>query len=41
MGRELWMVAPVLDGWLRVAPEGPLPLGSSAAKSAVRALVEG
>jgi DNA-binding HxlR family transcriptional regulator len=41
VGRELWMVAQVLAGWLRVAPEGPLPLGSSAAKSAVKALVEG
>jgi DNA-binding HxlR family transcriptional regulator len=41
VGRELWMVARILDGWLRVAPEGALPLGSSAAKSAVKALTEG
>lgn len=41
VGQELWMVAQVLEGWLRTAPEGPLPLGSSAAKSAIKALVEG
>jgi DNA-binding HxlR family transcriptional regulator len=41
VGRELWTVAQVLAGWLRTAPEGPLSLGSSAAKSAVKALVEG
>jgi DNA-binding HxlR family transcriptional regulator len=41
VGRELWTVGRVLDGWLRAAPEGPLPLGSNAAKSAVKALIEG
>jgi DNA-binding HxlR family transcriptional regulator len=41
VGSELWGVARVLGAWLEAAPEGPLPLGSSSAKSAVRALVEG
>ncbi|MGC1166297.1 MAG: winged helix-turn-helix transcriptional regulator [Solirubrobacterales bacterium] len=41
VGQELWAVARVLNGWLRAAPEGPLPLGSAGAKSAVKALVEG
>lgn len=41
VGQELWAVAKVLSAWLRAAPEGPLPLGGSAAKSAVKALVEG
>jgi DNA-binding HxlR family transcriptional regulator len=40
-GLELWGVARVLGGWLRAAPEGPLPLGSAAAKSVINALVEG
>ena len=41
VGRELWGVATVLRGWLANGPEGPLKLGSSAAKSAIRALIEG
>lgn len=41
VGQELWEVAQVLDGWLRAAPEGPLLFGTAAAKSAVKALVEG
>jgi DNA-binding HxlR family transcriptional regulator len=41
VGQELWGVARVLDAWLDEAPEGPLSLGSNAAKSAVKALVEG
>jgi DNA-binding HxlR family transcriptional regulator len=41
VGQELWVVAQVLDGWLRAAPEGSLSLGSGGAKSAVKALVEG
>jgi DNA-binding HxlR family transcriptional regulator len=41
VGGELWGVARVLGAWLEAAPEGPLSLGSSSAKSAVRALVEG
>lgn len=40
-GRQLWATAAVLEAWLAQAPEGPLPLGSAAAKSAVKALVEG
>lgn len=41
VGRELWGVAQVLKAWLRNSPEGPLALGSSSARSAVKALVEG
>jgi len=41
VGQELWAVARVLDAWLQAAPDGPLQLGSSSAKSAVKALVEG
>jgi DNA-binding HxlR family transcriptional regulator len=41
VGEELWMVARILEGWLEDAPGGPLQLGSSAAKSTVKALVEG
>jgi DNA-binding HxlR family transcriptional regulator len=41
VGRELGVVARTLGAWLRTAPEGPLPLGGSAAKNAVKALVEG
>jgi DNA-binding HxlR family transcriptional regulator len=40
-GQELLLVAEVLDTWLAASPEGPTPLGSDAAKSAVKALVEG
>ncbi len=40
-GQELWAVAGVLQAWLQVAPEGSLQLGGSAAKSAVKALIEG
>jgi DNA-binding HxlR family transcriptional regulator len=40
-GRRLMTVGVVLDRWLRSAPEGPIVLGSDAAKSAVKALVEG
>jgi DNA-binding HxlR family transcriptional regulator len=40
-GRELLQVADVLKAWLASAPEGPLPLGGTAAKSAVRSLVAG
>ena len=40
-GQELWDVAQVLGAWLRTAPDGPLPLGSPAAKSAIKALLEG
>lgn len=40
-GRELLEVAAVLRRWLERCPEGPLPLGSVAAKSSIKALVEG
>ncbi len=40
-GRCLLSVKEVLQIWLAAAPEGPLLLGSAAAKSAVKALVEG
>lgn len=40
-GRDLATVAEVVRAWLSVAPDGPVPLGSIAAKSAIKALVEG
>lgn len=40
-GRELLATAELLGEWLQIAPEGPVPLGSPAAKSATKALVEG
>jgi DNA-binding HxlR family transcriptional regulator len=40
-GRQLMWVAQVLEGWLAVAPDGPLALGTVGAKSAVKALVDG
>jgi DNA-binding HxlR family transcriptional regulator len=40
-GRDLLVVAKVLASWLASSPEGELELGSPAAKSAIRALVEG
>lgn len=40
-GRELLGVARVLQRWLDESPEGPLALGDRAAKSAVKALVDG
>ncbi|MGN6258784.1 MAG: winged helix-turn-helix transcriptional regulator [Solirubrobacterales bacterium] len=40
-GRDLLGVADVLHGWLQLAPDGAVPLGSPAAKSATKALVEG
>jgi DNA-binding HxlR family transcriptional regulator len=41
VGRDLWTVALVLRAWLAIAPDGPVRLGSTAAKSAIKALVEG
>lgn len=41
VGMDLYGVARVLRAWLALSPEGPLELGSSSAKSAIRALVEG
>lgn len=40
-GRDLLAVAKVLQEWLQAAPEGTVLLGSPAAKSATKALVEG
>lgn len=40
-GRELLDVAGDLRAWLGGAPEGPLELGAPAAKSAIKALVDG
>jgi DNA-binding HxlR family transcriptional regulator len=40
-GQDLMEVADVLRAWLAAAPEGPLDLGSVAAKSAIKALTEG
>jgi DNA-binding HxlR family transcriptional regulator len=40
-GRALLEVAAVLDAWLQMAPDGPLPAKSVAAKSATKALVGG
>ncbi len=40
-GRELLFVAGVLERWLGEAPDGPLPLGTDAARAAVKALAEG
>jgi DNA-binding HxlR family transcriptional regulator len=40
-GEALLAVAEVLQGWLMEAPDGPILLGSMAAKSAVKALVGG
>lgn len=40
-GRGLLAVSRVLGGWLLQAPDGPLQLGTPAAKSAVKALIDG
>jgi DNA-binding HxlR family transcriptional regulator len=40
-GHDLWAVAEGLRSWLAVAPGGPVQLGSAAAKSAIKALVDG
>ncbi len=40
-GRELLGVGNVLQLWLNGSPAGPIELGSTAAKSAIKALVEG
>lgn len=37
-GRELTAVAKVLRAWLAESPKGPIPIGSAAAKSTVKAL---
>jgi len=41
LGRGLLDVADRLEIWLRNAPEGPIPLESTAAKGAIKALVDG
>lgn len=40
-GRDLLFVADVLERWLDAAPAGPLALGGSAARSAIKSLAEG
>jgi DNA-binding HxlR family transcriptional regulator len=40
-GRDLLAVGRSLQDWLAQAPDGGLPLGSAAAKSTIKALVEG
>lgn len=40
-GRELLTVGRMLQAWLAGSPDGPVPLGSVAAKSATKALVDG
>src|SRR4051794_1396689 len=40
-GQDLLGVAKILDGWLSLGPRGPIDLGSTASKSATKALVEG
>jgi DNA-binding HxlR family transcriptional regulator len=40
-GEKLLEVADVLQRWLRMAPDGPISLGSPAARNVVKALVDG
>jgi len=40
-GRALLRVSDTLQTWLQLSPAGPIELGSTAAKSAIKALVEG
>lgn len=40
-GRDMLAVSEVLSAWLQHSPDGPLALGSPAAKSAIKALVAG
>jgi DNA-binding HxlR family transcriptional regulator len=40
-GLELIGLARTVEGWLAAAPEGPIELGTMAAKSAIKALVDG
>jgi DNA-binding HxlR family transcriptional regulator len=40
-GRELLGVSAILEAWLLASPEGPIQLGSVAAKSSTKALAEG
>jgi DNA-binding HxlR family transcriptional regulator len=40
-GRDLLLVSEVLQTWLADSPQGPLTLGSVAAKSSIKAMIEG
>jgi len=40
-GNKLLGVAAILQNWLETAPDGPMALGSPAAKSAIKTLVDG
>jgi DNA-binding HxlR family transcriptional regulator len=40
-GRELLQVAAVVDAWFADAPDGPISLGTLAAKSSIKAMVDG
>jgi DNA-binding HxlR family transcriptional regulator len=40
-GEQLLQVASALQGWLKDAPDGSIALGTAAAKSAIKAFVEG
>jgi DNA-binding HxlR family transcriptional regulator len=40
-GRELLVVVELVENWLQASPEAPRELGSGAARSALKALVEG
>jgi DNA-binding HxlR family transcriptional regulator len=41
VGSDLWAVAGILRSWLALAPSGSVQLGSTGAKSTIKALVEG
>jgi DNA-binding HxlR family transcriptional regulator len=41
IGRELWEVAEVVQSWLSAGPEGPIELGTTLAKNAIKALAAG
>jgi DNA-binding HxlR family transcriptional regulator len=41
VGQALLLVGDILQAWLQAAPAGPKELGGTAAKSAIKALVEG
>lgn len=41
MGEDVIVVAELLEGWLRLAPEAPIPLESGGARGVVKAFVDG
>lgn len=41
LGKEVLTVAEIVEAWLARAPQGPISLGSEAAKGAIRALIGG